>query len=71
MSGPPAPASTGRDEFQRSHEYCRDFASNIYIRSAPLDELLAGSLLGYSTRQDRYYEDCMASFARIRRYTAP
>lgn len=52
----------------RQQEYCRDLAHNMFVRVAPSDEFFAALILGGSSRQGRYYDDCMASFARTDRY---
>lgn len=59
-----------RERRDRQDEYCRDLAHNIYIRSAPLSDVLARGVLGYDSRERRHYDDCMASFARTDRYLA-
>lgn len=61
-------ATAASDRLARQEEYCRDLAHSVYIGSAPLSEMLAGAALGYSSRQNSYYRNCMDGFARTDRY---
>lgn len=55
-------------ETVRQQDYCRDLSHSVFIRSAPLSELLAARIMGSSARMNQYYDDCMDNFARADRY---
>lgn len=60
-------ADRRRDEAARRQDYCHDLAHNIFVRTARTSDFFAASALGRSSEMERYYQDCMASFARADR----
>jgi|688.fasta_scaffold564849_2 hypothetical protein len=56
-----------RDEAKRRQDYCRDLAHNMFVRTSRTSDLLAASIMGQSSEMNRYYQDCMDSFARVDR----